>query len=168
MLFALQVVAILFIAVAMGLALAHALELPGKLRLDEHTYVAVQTIYYPGFTIGGICEPLAIVATLILLLASQRDCAKFWEILVAFLAAIAMQGVFWIVTQPVNRFWLKNEQLNAAGARFFSMDRTTQAAEKQSDSQDWKQLRNRWEYSHVARAVLAGVALIAMVIASAS
>jgi hypothetical protein len=29
------------------------LSLPGKLRLDKETYCAVQTIYYPGFTVGG-------------------------------------------------------------------------------------------------------------------
>jgi hypothetical protein len=38
----------------MGLSLAHALEFPGKKRLDEKQYKAVQTIYYPGFTIGGM------------------------------------------------------------------------------------------------------------------
>jgi hypothetical protein len=50
---ALQVVTVLLIATTMSLALAHVLELPGKLRLDQQTYLAVQTIYYPGFTIGG-------------------------------------------------------------------------------------------------------------------
>jgi len=37
----------------MALALAHALELPGKMRLSKEAYLAVQPIYYPGFTIGG-------------------------------------------------------------------------------------------------------------------
>jgi hypothetical protein len=50
----LQVVTVLLVAVAMSLTLAHALELPGKMRLDEQTYRAVQTIYYPGFTFGGL------------------------------------------------------------------------------------------------------------------
>jgi hypothetical protein len=44
----------------MGVVLAHALELPGELRLDEQTYLAVQTTYYPGFTIGGMAEPLSL------------------------------------------------------------------------------------------------------------
>jgi len=42
-----QVVTMLLVA-----ALTHVLEFPGKMRLDQQTYVAVQTIYYPGFTIG--------------------------------------------------------------------------------------------------------------------
>ncbi|MGQ0445171.1 MAG: hypothetical protein ACT4O2_08630 [Beijerinckiaceae bacterium] len=46
----------------MALSLAHALEYPGKFRLPRETYLAVQTIYYPGFTIGGAAEPLAIAA----------------------------------------------------------------------------------------------------------
>ncbi|MFM9469917.1 hypothetical protein ACKI1K_45495, partial [Streptomyces scabiei] len=58
MLDALSVIALLLVAIATGLSLAHALEFPGKLRLDEPTYRAVQTIYYPGFTIGGLVGEL--------------------------------------------------------------------------------------------------------------
>ena len=29
-------------------------ELPGRMLLDREAYLAVQTIYYPGFTFGGI------------------------------------------------------------------------------------------------------------------
>ena len=45
MLLVLQVVTVFFTAFAMALALAHALELPGKLRLGKETYFAVQSIY---------------------------------------------------------------------------------------------------------------------------
>jgi hypothetical protein len=45
---------------------AHALELPGKLRLDRDAYLAVQTIHYPGFTIvGGIGEAGGLIVTLV-------------------------------------------------------------------------------------------------------
>jgi hypothetical protein len=54
MLLTLQVISVFLVAVAMSMALAHALEFPGKLRLNEQTYRVVQTIYYPGFTVGGI------------------------------------------------------------------------------------------------------------------
>lgn len=165
---ALQVVTVFFVAVTMSLALAHALELPGKLRLDQQTYLAVQTIYYPGFTIGGIGEPLAIIATLILLLTTPRDHAAFWWLLVGLLAVAGMQLVFWLVTQPVNRFWLKNERLSTAGAKFFSVERSTKTPQSDGEGgKDWKYLRDRWEYSHVARAVLSGIALVAVVTAVA-
>jgi hypothetical protein len=59
MLLVFEVFTVFLTAIAMSLAPAHALEYPGKLRLDEQAYAAVQAIYYPGFTIGGIAEPMA-------------------------------------------------------------------------------------------------------------
>lgn len=50
----LQLLALVLVSVAMALALAHALELPGKLRLSKEAYLSTQSIYYPGFTIGGM------------------------------------------------------------------------------------------------------------------
>src|SRR6266536_551067 len=100
----LEIISILSVAAALGLTMAHALEFPGKLRLDEQTYLAVQTIYYPGFTIAGISEPLAVIATLVLLIVTPKDRAQFWLVLISFLAMLATQVVFWFVTQPTNRF----------------------------------------------------------------
>ncbi len=40
----LQVITVFLVAVAMSLALAHALEFPGKLRLSRQAYLATQTI----------------------------------------------------------------------------------------------------------------------------
>ena len=86
---ALLIVALLLVAVTMGLSLAHALEFPGKLRLDEPTYRAVQTIYYPGFTIGGLVGEfggmLMLIALLILL---PKGTDRFWWTVAAF-AAVA-------------------------------------------------------------------------------
>ena len=48
-----HLICLLLVAIAMALTLAHALELPGKMLLDRDTYLAIQKIYYPGFTIGG-------------------------------------------------------------------------------------------------------------------
>jgi hypothetical protein len=74
----LEVIAVFFTAVAMSLWLAHALEFPGKMRLDGQTYRTVQTIYYPGFTVGGVGEPLAAVATLALLIEMRHRDSAFW------------------------------------------------------------------------------------------
>ncbi len=64
----LQVVTVILVSVAMSLALAHALEPPGKMRLDRETYCAMQPIYYPGFTIGGgIGEAGGTISIIILL-----------------------------------------------------------------------------------------------------
>jgi hypothetical protein len=65
----LQVLAVVLVGLAVVPALAHALELPGKKRLSQDAYMAVQPIYYPGFTIvGGIGEAGGLIVTLLLLL----------------------------------------------------------------------------------------------------
>jgi hypothetical protein len=58
MIVVLRILTLIFVVLAMVPAVAHALELPGKLRLTKDAYVAVQPIYYPGFTIVGIAEPV--------------------------------------------------------------------------------------------------------------
>ena len=163
----LQVVTVFLVAVAMSMALAHALELPGKLRLDRETYSAMQPIYYPGFTIGGgVGEGFGILATLGLLLATPTDSAAFPWTLVGFIAIVAMHAVYWIVTHPVNEFWLKNQDLNKLGAGFFGVDSTKTPA-KRNGEDVWKRFRNRWEYSHVLRALLSAISLISLIIAVA-
>jgi hypothetical protein len=48
------ILCLMLVATKFGTSLAHVAELPGKLRLDEATYKAVQPIYYPGFTLVGL------------------------------------------------------------------------------------------------------------------
>ncbi|HEY3179563.1 MAG TPA: hypothetical protein VGL25_11850 [Casimicrobiaceae bacterium] len=74
----LQAITLALVAVAMALSLAHALELPGKMRLSKDLYFAVQRIYYPGFTIGGVSEPASLISSLVLLYITPRDTAAFW------------------------------------------------------------------------------------------
>ena len=117
MLSVIQVVALLLVAVTMSMALAHVLEFPGKKRLEKETYLAVQTIYYPGFTIAGFAEPLSIIPTILLLSITPTGSPAFWLTLIAFVSLVVMHAIFWIVTQPVNKFWLKNQHLSKLGNR---------------------------------------------------
>jgi hypothetical protein len=89
----LQVLALLAASIAMALALAHALEFPGKLRLSRQDYETVQQIYYPGFTYGGASEVIAVLLLLVLLLPARADGAAFWLILVGLLALVIMRGI---------------------------------------------------------------------------
>lgn len=164
----LQVLTIFLTAVAMALAVAHALELPGKMRLDKQTYMAVQTIYYPGFTLGASSEGLAIIAALVLLLLTPRNRAAFWWTLAGLIALVVMHGVYWTITHATNKFWMKNQQVNKAGAKFFSSDPLKQGGVVEKDVDDWKTFRDRWEYSHVVRAILDVIALIALTVAIAA
>jgi hypothetical protein len=162
----LQILSVLLVAVAMSLSLAHALELPGKMRLTKDAYYAMQPIYYPGFTIGGgISEPGGTIATIALLLLTPFGSTDFWLTLVALLGLIGMQVVYWVFTHPVNKFWLTDEKLGAFGAGFFGFGG---AKNEKTRPVKWTDLRDRWEYSHVARAVLAFVSLLALVIAITS
>lgn len=162
----LQVLALILVSVAMALALAHALELPGKLRLSKEAYLSTQSIYYPGFTIGGMVgEAGGLLTTLLLVLATPAGTEAFWLTLGAFVVLLAMHAAYWVLTHPVNNFWLKDFKLEGAGGRFFSFDPLGREAEART--QDWTVLRNRWELSHVLRAGLGllGLTLLAAAVA---
>jgi hypothetical protein len=136
MLLVLQIATTFLASVAFGLALAHALEKPGKMRLDEETYLAAQTIYYPGFTIGAASEPLAIVGTIVLLLLTSAGTPAFWLTLTAMVSMLATQLVFWVMTQPVNRYWLRTQQLKGVAAKFFSADMKLRPADGGNEPKD--------------------------------
>ena len=153
----LQALTILLAAIGMALSLAHALEFPGKRRLDRDAYLKVQAIYYPGFTIGGAFEPLAMISAFALLLFTPLGSTSFWLTLMAFAGIVLAHAIYWVITHPVNKVWLRHEKLGHAGSGFFGAG--AGAAEGK-----WTELRDRWEWSHVARAVLALLSLVALVI----
>jgi hypothetical protein len=152
---AIQIAAILLTALAMAPAIAHAFEFPGKRRLDRVAYVAVQAIYYPGFTLLGIAEPAALVAITVLLSLTPRNGPGFLMTALALLCVVGMQAVYWLVTHPTNKYWLTSAEtrLGKTGERFF-------AAGSAAHEADWMKLRDRWEYSHVARAGLSLVSFL--------
>lgn len=157
-----EIVTVALVALTMALSLAHALELPGKLRLAKEQYFSVQAIYYPGFTIGGVGEALGVFATLALALMTPRTSPAFWPAIVAFAAMLATNLIYWIAIHPVNNFWVRGTKLSAAGSAFFAFDFLTRGGLANAD---WTALRDRWEYSHLARAVLSAIAFFAIVIA---
>jgi Domain of unknown function (DUF1772) len=161
---AVYVVALILVGVALIPAAAHALELPGKMRLTEDTYLAVQTIYYPGFTFAGIAEPLSSIATIVLLFLTPDGSGAFWLTLVALVGLLAMQAVYWLVIHPVNRYWLQGQRLSRSGAGFFSLGSGSNLDASHSPP-SWTVLRDRWEYSHLARSFLVMLSLVALVLA---
>src|SRR5690349_8022783 len=132
MLVALKIVTVTLVAIAMALALAHALEFPGKMRLSKEQYLAVQPIYYPGFTFGGAAEPLGIVLIFVLLLLAPANTAASWLIAAALIALVLMHAAYWFFTHPVNNFWLQGFQLQGASAHFFSV-----GASRSGAKPDW-------------------------------
>lgn len=155
----LMVFTLLLVAIATALSLAHALELPGKMRLKEATYKAVQTIYYPGFTIGGLAEIGGILALAILLYLTPYPSARFWWTFASLFLLAGQHATYWLVTHPVNNFWLQDVTVSRPGAAFFSM-----FARKQDD--DWRDFRDIWEMSHVVRASFAMLSLTSIAVAA--
>lgn len=154
----LSVAALFLVAVTMGLSLAHALEFPGKLRLDEPTYRAVQAIYYPGFTTGGLIGEFGGMLTLAALIAlTPTTVERFWWIVGAFGLLLVGHATYWIVTHPVNAAWLKDTNLMGLSQMFFGLFSAPNA--------DWQHMRNVWEYSHVARAGLHILGFLSMTLA---
>ncbi|MDB6106782.1 MAG: hypothetical protein JWO52_6781 [Gammaproteobacteria bacterium] len=95
MLTILQLTTLFLIALTMACAVAHALELPGKMRLPKEVYLSVQPIYYPGFTVvGGFAEFGALLMLFALLFLTPREGPTFALTLWAFIALLSLQGIF--------------------------------------------------------------------------
>lgn len=162
----LQIVSVILVAIAMALSLAHALEFPGKLRLSKEQYLAVQQIYYPGFTFGGVAEPLSIIALLVLTFTTSAS-VPFWLTAGALVALVAAHAVYWVLTHPVNNFWLRDFELEGAGKTFFGFDPLGRWGAAGGAQPDWTILRDRWENSHIIRAILSGLSFILLITAVA-
>ncbi len=146
MMLVLHLASTLALVVVTATTLAHALEMPGKLRLRRDTYLAVQRIYYPGSTVVGATEPPSVLALAGSALATPTDGpAANLRWAAATLAALA-HAVYWLVVHPTNRQWLRDDdRVDAASSRFFAV----QAADG-----DWARHRRRWEGGHLLRCLL--------------
>jgi hypothetical protein len=101
---------------------------------------------------------------------TRSDHGRSWLIIIAFAALVIMHIIFWTVTQPVNKFWLRNQSLTKLGERFFGRDSMADDSAKDQGQgskmeTDWRAMRDRWEYSHLVRALLSIVALVTLTIA---
>ena len=131
-----RLLTIMLVALSMGTALCHLLEMPAKLRYEGPTWLMLlQTLYPPGFgSIGAAFEVGAVLATLVLaFLVRHRRPAFAWT-LVGAVCVAAAHAAFWLWVAPVNETMvpLTPESLPA----------------------NWTSLRNQWEYTHAGRALL--------------
>ncbi len=137
------ILCLLFVASKFGTPLAHVAELPGKLRLDEATYKAVQAIYYPGYTLVGLVGEFGgMIALAALLYLTPYGTSRFWWTVAALVFLLAGHAIYWLMTHPVNNFWVKDVATSGPGAAYFSIFASRQTG-------DWTELRNIWELSHV-------------------
>jgi hypothetical protein len=158
-----QILTAFLVALAMAFPLAHAAELPGKQRLSKEEYLAIQPIYYPGFTLGGLIGEFGgIVTTLILTILTPMDDPAFWWTAGSLLSLLLMHAVYWVMTHPVNNFWLKDVRLDRTSFGFFAAFAPKTGAGRASS---WTALRDQWEYSHAVRAAFGVAGLILILIA---
>lgn len=135
----LYLVAFVFVALALGPALAHLFALPNKIGLDEAQYLTVQQIY-AGWALLGVVVFGALLSTLVLAVVLRRDRGPALWALIAFLCIAGTQLIFWSFTFPANQATANWTEIPA----------------------NWQALRAQWEYSHAASAALNLAAMIAL------
>jgi hypothetical protein len=138
-------VALLTTALALGAALAHALELPNKIGLPANEYFIVQKAYRGWNRLAFLL--------LIELLSMTAVAALYWrepQIKWAVLAAIACPGLAQII------FWLFTYPANVATSNWTVIP------------DNWRVLRRNWEYSHLAGALFQCFAMAALIVAALS
>lgn len=135
-------IALMATAVALGGALAHALELPNKIGLPREHYLIVQRIY-DGWNQLAYVLAMQLAALLTLIWLYWRDTRVARFVVLALVALIAAQIVFWMFTYPAN----------VATGQWTVLP------------ENWQQLRTQWEYSHLAGALFQILAMAALIIA---
>jgi hypothetical protein len=135
-------VALLATALALGAALAHALELPNKINLAKDEYFVVQKAYR-GWNQLGYLLVIELIAMLMVAVLSRHEPRVLWPTIIAIVCLIAAQTVFWIFTYPAN----------------VATDNWTAVPSQ------WEDVRTRWEYSHLAGAAFQVMAMSALIVA---
>jgi hypothetical protein len=136
--------AIVLIALALAPVTAHLLALPNKIDVPEQQYFTDQAIYYGWALPTGIVLISAIVVSLVLTIMSRGRGMAFWFALAGFLLITTTLVVFFIWTFPANQA---------------TVNWTTVP-------DNWRELRQQWEYSHATNAVLTFLALCAVTLSA--
>jgi hypothetical protein len=138
-------VALLSTALALGGALAHALELPNKISLSEHEYFIVQKAYR-GWNRLAFLLLVELGSMSAIAVRWRHEPGILWPTVIAIACLLCAQAAFWIFTYPAN----------------------TATHNWTAVVPDWQALRRQWEYSHAAGAVFQVLAMSALTIAALS
>jgi hypothetical protein len=134
--------ALLATALALGGALAHALELPNKIGLSDENYFVVQQIYR-GWSLLGVLLAVELAGMLAVVILYRRQSRVRNAALVAVGSLLAAQAIFWTFTVPANQATVN-----------WSVQ-----------PENWDALRRQWEYSHLAGAAFQTLAMASVIIA---
>ncbi len=136
-------VALMSTALALGAALAHALELPNKIGLPRDEYFIVQQSYR-GWSRLAYLLAVEAVSMVALCVVYRRRAHVLWPAIAALTALVGSQILFWTYTFPAN----------AATGNWTHIPA------------NWEILRQEWEYSHAAGAGLQVIAMAALIVAA--
>jgi hypothetical protein len=136
--------ALLCVALTLGLAFAHVMEIPGKLRLPGEVWLTVQQNLYVAFgpPLGAGVEVAAIALTWLTAVLSRRRRPAFALSVAAGTAATLGLAVWGLIVAPAN---------------------TTIAAWTAATlTPDWTAVRFRWELGHALHAACLAVGFMAL------
>lgn len=143
---ALRFLALLCLALILGLAFAHVMEIVGKLRLPGDAWLMVQQNLYVAFgpPLGAGLEVAALALTWLVAIRSRERPAAFrWSVAAGILATLGL--VLWgLVVAPVNT----------------ALNGWTPA----TLPADWIRWRFRWELGHALHAACLVLAFSALVV----
>lgn len=135
-------IVLLATALALGGALAHALELPNKIGMSREDYFIVQRAY-DGWNRLAYVLVVELAGVLALIWLYRAEPRVLWLALTALVCLFAAQAIFWIWTFPANQ------------ATF----------NWRTQPDDWERLRRDWEYSHLVGGLFQLLAMTALIIA---
>lgn len=142
---ALRFASIMMTSVSLSAALAHAMELPFKMRYEPELYVRLhRTLYWNFGRVGGTAEILALVGTAGLAawtLKKRRSAFPLTAVAAGCLSAA--HAAFWVLVEPANKAMVS-----------WPLDEIPSG---------WSGWRDQWEYTHAVRAALVTGALGALV-----
>jgi len=138
-------VALLATAMALGAALAHAFELPNKIGLPEDEYFIMQKAYR-GWNQLAFLLVTELASMIALAALYWNEPHVRWPVVVAIFCLLGAQAIFWLYTYPTNVS--TNDWTMTPG--------------------NWEELRNQWEYSHLAGAGFQLAAMSFLIVAALS
>lgn len=139
-------ITLILIALSLGMAFCHTLELPAKMQYDGALYVRIQNSLYVAFgppNIGAFIEVAALLAAFVLTFIVRKRQPAFQLTLVGTICLlVAFPLIFFLFTEPANAVFRQ--------------------ATPESVPANWMQMRQQWEYSHAVRFIfqLVGFSII--------
>ena len=137
-----QFLALILTALALVPTGAHLFELPNKINLSRDAYLTVQGIY-AGWAWFGIIDLAALIMNIVLAIKLRRQRLAFSFAVAAALCFVVFFAIFFTWTFPTNQ----------ATANWTTMP------------DDWRGLRQEWEYSHAVNAVVMLIAVCSVTLA---